>query len=58
MQDQRELLKLLQAQQTQLLTSAAKAGTLPTNNVLRRIADLELTIGALEILQPRPEKKR
>jgi hypothetical protein len=34
--------------QRELITLAADAGTIPSDNALRKIADLEVTIGAVE----------
>nr|WP_246702657.1 hypothetical protein [Starkeya sp. ORNL1] len=39
--------RLLQAQR-ELIVSAADVGIIPSDNVLRKIADLEVTIGAVE----------
>lgn len=41
--------KLLAAQRA-LILAAAKAGTIPSDNTLRKIADMEVTIGALETM--------
>ena len=40
----------MKAAQAELLNAAAKAGALPSDNALRKIADLEVAIGALEHL--------
>ena len=42
-------IKLLAAQRV-LITAAADAGTIPSDNTLRKIADMEVTIGALETM--------
>lgn len=42
-------LKLLAAQRS-LIQAAADAGTIPSDNTLRKIADMEVTIGALETM--------
>ncbi len=39
--------RLLRAQR-ELIVSAADAGTIPSDNALRKIADLEVAIGAVE----------
>lgn len=39
--------RLLQAQR-ELIASAANADTVPSDNALRKIADLEVAIGAVE----------
>ncbi|WP_170015061.1 hypothetical protein [Starkeya sp. ORNL1] len=39
--------RLLRAQH-ELIVSAADAGTIPSDNALRKIADLEVAIGAVE----------
>jgi hypothetical protein len=41
--------RLIAAQRT-LILQAAEADVLPSDNALRKIADIELTIGALEAL--------
>ncbi|GBD48135.1 hypothetical protein [Methylopila sp. Yamaguchi] len=48
MDDFEALLERLQTAQSELLTAAAKAGGLPSENALRKIADLEVAIGAVE----------
>jgi len=40
----------MKAAQAELLNAAAKAGAMPSDNALRKIADLEVAIGALEHL--------
>ena len=49
-----EKLKALRARlltvQRELITVAAKAGTIPSDNSLRKIADLEIAIGAVETM--------
>ncbi len=42
------LLERMKAAQLELLTAAARTGGLPTDGALRKIADLEVAIGALE----------
>ena len=44
----KQLAKLLTDEQRRLLEHAADAGCLPSDNALRKIADLELTIAAVE----------
>lgn len=41
--------KLLAAQRS-LIQAAADAGTVPSDNTLRKIADMEVTVGALETM--------
>ena len=41
--------RLLAAQRS-LIQAAADAGTVPSDNTLRKIADMEVTIGALETM--------
>ncbi|ADH91579.1 conserved hypothetical protein [Ancylobacter novellus DSM 506] len=36
--------------QRELIKAAAEAGTVPSDNALRKIADLEVTIGAVETM--------
>jgi len=36
--------------QRELIKNAAEAGTIPSDNALRKIADLEVTIGAVETM--------
>lgn len=50
MNDHIALLERMKAAQAALLNAAAKAGALPSDNALRKIADLEVAIGALEHL--------
>jgi hypothetical protein len=50
MNDYRKLLERMKAAQAELLAAAARAGTLPSDGALRKIADLEVAIGALEHL--------
>jgi hypothetical protein len=38
----------LLAAQREIITAAASAGAIPSDNALRKIADLEVTIGAIE----------
>ncbi|MDF2809884.1 MAG: hypothetical protein K0S56_915 [Microvirga sp.] len=40
----------LLAAQRELIKAAAEAGTAPSDNALRKIADLEVTIGAVETM--------
>ncbi|MBS7543366.1 hypothetical protein [Ancylobacter oerskovii] len=40
----------LLAAQRELIKAAAEAGTLPSDNALRKIADIEVTIGAIEAM--------
>lgn len=49
MQDEKALLQRLTEEQVNLFASAAASGTLPPDRVIRRLADLELTISALEL---------
>ena len=48
MNDHIALLERMKTAQAELLNAAAKAGALPSDNALRKIADLEVAIGALE----------
>jgi len=48
MNDHIALLERMKAAQADLLNAAAKSGSLPSDNTLRKIADLEVAIGALE----------
>lgn len=41
--------RLLDAQR-QIIHAAAEAGTVPSDNALRKIADLEVAIGAVEAM--------
>ncbi|MDQ0511690.1 hypothetical protein [Ancylobacter amanitiformis] len=41
--------RLLSAQR-ELIKAAAEAGTIPSDNMMRKIADMEVTIGALEAM--------
>ncbi|MBB3769692.1 hypothetical protein FHS55_000278 [Angulomicrobium tetraedrale] len=41
--------RLLSAQRD-LIKAAAEAGTIPSDNMMRKIADMEVTIGALEAM--------
>ncbi|MFD1330669.1 hypothetical protein ACFQ4O_01495 [Methylopila musalis] len=50
MEDYKALLERMKAAQLALLAAAAKARTLPSEGALRKIADLEVAIGALEHL--------
>ncbi|GLK75684.1 hypothetical protein GCM10008171_09380 [Methylopila jiangsuensis] len=50
MEDYKALLERMKAAQIELLAAAAKARTLPSEGALRKIADLEVAIGALEHL--------
>ncbi|ADH88114.1 conserved hypothetical protein [Ancylobacter novellus DSM 506] len=40
----------LMSAQRELIKAAAEAGTIPSDNALRKIADLEVTIGAVETM--------
>lgn len=46
----RALLERMKSAQIELLAAAAKASTLPSDGALRKIADLEVAIAALEHL--------
>jgi hypothetical protein len=48
MNDHIALLERMKTAQAELLNAAARAGALPSDNALRKIADLEVAIGALE----------
>lgn len=48
MDDYQALIERLHAAQRELLASAAKSGGLPSDNTLRKIADIEVAIGAVE----------
>lgn len=48
MQNQKDLLERLKAEQVKLFQSAAAGGGLPTDKTLNKVANLELAIGALE----------
>ena len=48
-EDLRALLKRLKDNQRQLLMQAAESGMLPTDGAIRKIADLENAIGAVEL---------
>lgn len=50
-----ELRERLLMAQRELILSAAISGTLPSDNALRKIADLEVTIGAVEAMLEEPE---
>ncbi|MFJ5486976.1 hypothetical protein ACIKTA_04765 [Hansschlegelia beijingensis] len=50
MDDFKTLLERMKAAQIELLKAAARARTLPSDGALRKIADLEVAIGALEHL--------
>ncbi|HVI29310.1 hypothetical protein [Hansschlegelia sp.] len=50
MDDYKTLLDRMKAAQIELLAAAARARTLPSDGALRKIADLEVAIGALEHL--------
>jgi len=41
---------MLLAAQRSLIMAAAEAGVLPSDNSLRKIADIEVTIGAIEAM--------
>ena len=59
MNEHKALLERMKTAQAELLNAAAKAGALPSDNALRKIADLEVAIGALEHLieQQTPRKR-
>lgn len=48
--------RLLSAQR-ELIKAAAEAGTIPSDNALRKIADLEVTIGAVETMIDEDRKR-
>jgi hypothetical protein len=48
--------RLLSAQR-ELIKAAAEAGTIPSDNALRKIADLEVTIGAVETMIDEERKR-
>ncbi|GLK68251.1 hypothetical protein [Hansschlegelia plantiphila] len=50
MEDYKSLLDRMKAAQIDLFAAAARAQTLPSDGALRKIADLEIAIGALEHL--------
>jgi hypothetical protein len=50
MDDYQALLDRMKSAQRDLLSAAAKANTLPSDGALRKIADLEVAIGAVEHL--------
>ena len=50
MNDYSALLERMKTAQVELLAAAARASTLPSDGALRKIADLEIAIGALEHL--------
>ena len=50
MTDYKGLLERMKAAQVELLAAAARSSTLPSDGALRKIADLEVAIGALEHL--------
>ncbi|GBD48638.1 hypothetical protein [Methylopila sp. Yamaguchi] len=56
MDDYQALLDRLKTAQRELLTAAAKAKTLPSDGALRKIADLEVAIGAVEHLLDEDEE--
>jgi len=58
MRDDRELLRRLREEQANLVASAAKSGSLPPDRIISRIADLELTIAALEFMIRTAAKQR
>lgn len=41
--------RLLSAQR-ELIKAAAEAGTIPSDNMLRKIADMEVAVGAIETM--------
>lgn len=52
-------LERLKAEQRQLILNSAEAAVLPSDNTLRKIADLENSIAAVEVLiqEEKAEKK-
>lgn len=50
MEDYTSLLERMKVAQIELLAAAARVKTLPSDGALRKIADLEIAIGALEHL--------
>jgi len=44
------LRKLLLSAQREIISAAALSGVMPSDNALRKIADLEVTIGAVETM--------
>lgn len=51
MQEKLEALRArLLAAQRELIKAAAEAGTIPSDNMLRKVADMEVTIGAIETM--------
>lgn len=46
----RALRARLLAHQRELIMAAANAGAIPSDNTLRKIADIEVTIGAIEAM--------
>ncbi len=48
--DYQGLLDRMKAAQAELIAAAARSKTLPSDGALRKIADLEVSIGALEHL--------
>ncbi|MFC7052721.1 hypothetical protein ACFQI3_08485 [Hansschlegelia quercus] len=50
MEDYKSLLDRLKAAQLEQFAAAASAKTLPSDGAMRKIADLEIAIGALEHL--------
>ncbi|WP_020178434.1 hypothetical protein [Methylopila sp. M107] len=50
MTDYKGLLDRMKVAQVELLAAAARSQTLPSDGALRKIADLEVAIGALEHL--------
>lgn len=47
----------LLSMQHELLMAAAESGAVPSDNALRKIADIEVTIGAIETLLDDQRKK-
>lgn len=59
MSDYEALLDRMKTAQRELLATAARARTLPSDGALRKIADLEVAIGALEhLIDDTPVAKR
>lgn len=58
MTEYRELLERMKTAQAELLAAAAKGRTLPSDGALRKIADLEVAIGAVEHLLEESDASR
>ena len=57
-EDLRALLKRLKDSQRKLLIQSAEAGMLPADGTIRKIADLENAIGAVELFIEEEEQNR